>query len=130
MRFTRPGARPRHWPAIRLDSTQLRGGVLGARVENEGAGADLGPCEVLQFVLASVGRIELDVEVVVTAATSRRFLVHRHDVRKGTLEKAAVLLQQALESAGEGRIVVRIQVRETASMADGREVHLVRPARK
>src|ERR1700674_847375 len=101
MRFTRPGARPRHSTWCRLDPTQLCGGVLGPRVEDERAGADLGAREVLQLVPASVGRIELDVEVVMASASARRLLVHRHDVRKRALEEAVVLLQQALQRAGE-----------------------------
>src|SRR5579864_7057418 len=98
MRLTRPGARPDHTES---EGTKLRGCFLGARVEDERAGAQLGAGEVLELVLRPIRRIELDVEVVLPAAPPWRSLVHRHHVRKRLLEEAVVLLQQSLEIGGE-----------------------------
>src|SRR6202165_3306345 len=130
MRFTRPGARPRHRPCGWLDSTQLRGCVLGARVEDESAGAYLRTGEVLQLVACAIGRIELDVEVVMPAASPRRSLVHSHDVRKRPSKKAVVFLQQALQVASERLIVRSVEVGQPSAMSDRSEVNLVRPARE
>src|ERR1700681_2710516 len=115
MRFTRPGARPSQRPQARLDSTQLGGRVLGPRVEDEGARADLGPREVLQLVAAAVGRIELDMEVMVAAPAAGRLLVHRHHIWKRLAEQPVVLLQKAFEGSSERLVVVPIEVREGAS---------------
>src|SRR5690348_9596739 len=109
MRFTRPGAFPRHTGS---EGTKLRGGVLGARVDDERTGAQLGAGEVLEPVLGAVRRIELDVEVVVAAAAPWWFLVHSHDVRERLLKEPVVLLQQSLEIGGERQVVVRIEVGE------------------
>src|SRR4030088_1845359 len=128
MRFTRPGARPRHSPPGRLDSTQLRSRVLGPRVEDESPRAELRAGEVLQFVPSSVGWVELDVEVVMASTTTWRLLVHRHDIRKRPLEEAVVLLQQALQDVSEGLVVFLIQVGQPTAMLDGREMNLIRPA--
>src|SRR5882762_8907022 len=130
MRFTRPGARPRQAPSMELDATQLGRGVLGARIKDERAGAELRSGEVFQFVPASVRRVELDVEVVMAAAAAARFLVHRHHIGQRPLEKAVVLLQQALEVVGKRLIVLLVEVRQPPSMIDRREMHLVRPARE
>src|SRR5258706_13662308 len=130
MRFTRPGARPRQAASTDLDATQLGRGVLGARIQDERAGAELRSGEVFQFVPASVRRIELDVEMVMAAAATRWFLVHRHHVRQRALEKAVVLLQQALEVAGKRLVIILVEVRQPAAMIDRREMHLVRPARE
>src|SRR5882762_343048 len=113
-----------------LVATQLGRGVLGARVQDERAGAELRPGEVFQFVPTSVRRIELDVEVVMAAAAAGRFLVHRHDVGQRPLEKAVVLLQQALEVAGKRLVIVLVEGRQAAAMIDRREMHLIRPARE
>src|SRR6266566_8347088 len=130
MRFTRPGARPRQAPSTDLDATQLGRGVLGARIQDERAGAELRSREVFQFVPASVRRIELNVEVVMAAAATRWFLVHRHHVRQRPLEKAVVLLQQALEVARKRLVVFLVEVCQPASKTDWREMHLVWPPRE
>src|SRR2546423_5629086 len=98
MRFTRPGARPCHTCS---EGTKLRGGVLGPRVQDEGPGPKLRPGEVLQLVAGPVGRVELDVEVMVAAGAARRVLVHRHYLRKRVVEEPGVLFQQWLETARE-----------------------------
>src|ERR1041384_5217661 len=125
MRFTRPGARPCHSD---LDSAQLRGGVLGAGVEDESARAQLGAGEVLQLVLGAVGWIELDVEVVVLRTPTRRSLVHGHHVRERFVEQAVVLLEQCLQVARKGVIVSVVEIEQPASVVDWGEVDLVRPA--
>src|ERR1700682_3216385 len=130
MRFTRPGARPSHRPQARLDSTQLRGGVLGASVEDERAGADLGAGEIFQLVRGSVRRIELDMEVVMASAAAGRFLVHRHYIGKRTVEKAIVLLQESLQRARKRLVVIGVEISEPTAVAGGRQVDLVRPARE
>src|ERR1700693_144308 len=130
MRFTRPGARPTQRPLAPLDSTQLRRGVLGARIEDERAGAELGSGEVLQLVPAPIGRIELDVKVMVPAAAAGGLLVHGHDIWKRPLEEAVVLLQQAFERASKRLVVVGIEVGDATAMGDGRDGDLVRPARE
>src|SRR5207302_4827352 len=94
MRFTRPGAFPCHVS----EGTKLRGGVLGSRVEDERARSKLRAREVLELVARAVRRIELDVEVVVARTASRRSLMHRHHIRKGTLEKSVIFLEQRLQS--------------------------------
>src|SRR5437588_10889490 len=94
MRFTRPGARPCH--AV-LEGTKLRGGVLGSRVEDERARSKLGACEVLELVACAVRRVELDVEVVVARSATGRSLMHRHDIRKRTLEQPVVFLEQRFQ---------------------------------
>src|SRR3977135_1842769 len=99
MRFTRPGARPRH--VVALETPQLRGSVLGARIEYECPGAKLRAGQVLQLVPASVGWIELDVKMVVRPAAARRFLVHRHHVGQRYVKQAVVLLKHALENSRE-----------------------------
>src|SRR5690348_17497112 len=101
MRLTRPGAFPRQTRDKGSEGTKLRGGVLGASVEDEGTGAELGAGEVLELVLGAVERIELDVEVVVAAASPRRLLVHRHHIRKRLLKESVVLLQQSFEVGRE-----------------------------
>src|ERR1700693_4770709 len=101
MRFTRPGARPTQRPLAPLDSTQLRRGVLGARIEDERAGAELGSGEVLQLVPAAIGGIELDVKVMVPAAAAWRLLVHGHDIGKRLAEQAGRLLAQGFERSGQ-----------------------------
>jgi hypothetical protein len=82
----------------------------------------------LKYLAGSVGWIELDVEMVVPGATTWRFLVHGHDIRKGAIEKPVVFLQQALEDARERFVIVVVEVQKPTAMADGREVHLIRPA--
>src|SRR5215471_21118461 len=127
MRFTRPGAFPAQ---VRSESTKLRGCVLGPRVDDERAGAELGSGEVLQLVLRPIRRIELDVEVVMTAATTGRLLMHRHHVRQRLVEEAVVLLEQPLQRRGEGYIVVRVEVGEASTVPCRREMHLVGPSRE
>src|SRR6266542_6540511 len=134
MRLTRPGARPRQrltrTGRDRLESTKLRSFVLGARIDDEGAGAQLRPREVLELVASPIRRIELDMEVVVVGAAAGRRLVHRHHVREWLLKQAVVLLEQAFEDSREGSVVVRIEVSQPAAMPDRRDVNLVWPARE
>src|SRR5690348_9713574 len=103
MRFTRPGARPRQ-RTLGLEATQLRGGVLGARIEDERAGSQLGAGQVLQLVAGSIRRVELDVEVVLPATAAWWLLVHRHHVRQRAAEEPVVFLEQALQDGGEGKV--------------------------
>src|SRR2546421_3604912 len=77
MRFTRPGARPCQ---LDLEGTKLRGRVLCPGVEDERARAELRPREVLELVAGPVRRIELEVEVMLSAGAARRFLMHRHHI--------------------------------------------------
>src|SRR6266571_2135914 len=122
MRFTRPGARPCH---SALEGTKLRGGVLGSRVEDERARSKLGAGEVLELVARAVRRVELDVEVVVARTASGRSLMHRHHIRKGTLEEPVVLLEQRLQAGREGPVIVRVEVGESTAVIGRREVDLV-----
>src|SRR6266478_3258450 len=102
MRFTRPGARPCHAAGrSRLGSTKLRGFVLGARVDDERPGAELGSGQILQLVARAVRWIELDMEVMILARPARRSLVHGHHVWQGTVEQAVVLLEHAFQDSRE-----------------------------
>src|ERR1700693_5188748 len=106
MRFTRPGARPCQVSC--LESTQLRGGVFGPRVDYERAGAQLRAGEVLQLVAAAIGWVELDVKVMVCTAAAWGLLVHCHHVWKRNVEKAVVLLQHALHDPRERFAVLQV----------------------
>jgi len=81
-----------------LEATQLRGGVFSARVHDESAGAELGACQVLELVPASVGRVELDVKMMVRAAGAWWLLMHRHHIGQRDVEQAIVLLPVAQRS--------------------------------
>src|SRR5712692_8615874 len=110
MRLTRPGARPCHATGcLPLGLTQLRGLVLCARIDDESAGAELRSRQVLELVARAVGRIELDMEVMVVAGAARRGLVHRHHIRQGAIEKPVVLLQQPLQDSRERLVVVGVE---------------------
>src|SRR5438309_3322116 len=105
MRFTRPGARACH---TRSEGTKLRGSVLRPGVENEGTGPKLRPREVLQLVAGPVGRVELDVEVMVAAAgPAWRRLMHRHHIGERLVEQPVIFLEQSFEGARK-RFVVRL----------------------
>src|SRR5665213_39579 len=128
MRFTRPGARPCH--VASLDSTQLRGGILGARVDDERAGPKLRAGQVFELVAAAVRWIELDVKMMARAAPARWFLVHRHDVGERNVEEAIVLLQNAFKDARERCSILFVKVEKPRPVPPGGDVHLVRPPRK
>src|SRR5438477_13057165 len=106
---------------VGLEGTKLRGGVFGARVEDERAGPELGAGQVLQLVPGPVGWIELDVEVMMPMASPGRALVHRHHIRKRLGEEAVVLLQEAFEVPRKRLIVLLVEVRQAAAMRDRRE---------
>src|SRR5260370_13328489 len=102
MRCTRPGARPCEGAGRSpLGATKLRGLVLCARVDDEGAGSELRPGKVLKLVGRAVGRVELDMKVMVVASAPGGRLVHRHHVRQRAFEKPVVLLQQAFQDSRE-----------------------------
>src|SRR5712692_10517400 len=102
MRFTRPGARPCHATGrLTLGFMKLRGLVLCARIDDESAGAELRSRQVLELVARAVGRVELEMEVMVVTGAARRWLVHRHHVSQRAFEKPVVLLQQPFQDARE-----------------------------
>src|SRR5258706_5216710 len=125
MRFTRPGALP---VQEELEGTELRGGVLGTRVEDERAGPKLRAGQVLQLVAGPIRWIELDVEVMVAISTTWWLLMHGHDVRQRAVEQPVVLLQQAFQVDGKRHGVFLIEVKQAAAMVGRREVKLVEPA--
>src|SRR5712692_1167242 len=129
MRLTRPGARPCHATGcLPLGFTQLRGLVLCARIDDESAGAELRSRQVLELVARAVGRIELDMEVMVVAGAARRGLVHRHHIRQGAFEKPVVLLQQPLQDSRERLVVVEIEQPPTVSSRS--QLDLIRTSRE
>src|SRR5229473_3886402 len=129
MRLTRPGARPCHATGcLPLGFTQLRGLVLCARIDDESAGAELRSRQVLELVARAVGRIELDMKVMVVAGAARRRLVHRHHIRQRAFEKPVVLLQQPLQDSREGLVVVAVEIEESATVSPRSQVHLIRPS--
>src|SRR5467141_3285316 len=131
MRFTRPGARPCHAAGrSRLGSTKLRGFVLGARVDDERPGTELGSSQVLQLVARAVWGIELDVEVMLLARPARGRWVHGHHIWQRTVEQAVVLLEHAFQDSRERLGVVWIEVEQTRAMAHRREMHFVGPPRE
>src|SRR5205814_1500630 len=77
------------------------GRVLCPGVEDERARAELRPGEVLELVAGPVRRIELDMEVMLSAGAARRFLMHRHHIGERLVEEAVVFLEQPLEDARE-----------------------------
>src|SRR5713101_2965429 len=131
MRLTRPGARPCHATGcLPLGFTQLRGLVLCARIDDESAGAELRSRQVLELVARAVGRIELDVEVMVVAGAARRGLVHRHHIRQGAFEKPVVLLQQPLQDSRERLVVVGVEIEQSPTVSPRSQVDLIRPSRE
>src|SRR5947207_15601035 len=98
MGFTRPGGRPGQ---LDLEGTKLRGRVLCPGVGDERARAELRPGEVLELVAGPVRRIELEMEVMLSAGAARRFLMHRHHIGERLVEEAVVFLEQPLEDARE-----------------------------
>src|SRR5712692_3904534 len=131
MRFTRPGARPCHATGrLTLGFTKLRGLVLCAGIDDEGSGAELRSRQVLELVARAVGRVELDMEVMVAAGAARRCLVHRHHVRQRAFEKPVVLLQQPLQDSGEGLVVVAVEIEQSATVSARTQKHLIWPSRE
>src|SRR6266446_1313883 len=129
MRFTRPGARPCHATGrLPLGFTKLRGLVLCARIDDESAGAELRSRQVLELVARAVGRIELDMKVMVVAGAARRRLVHRHHIWQRALEKPVVLLQEPLQDSREGLVVVAVEIEQSATVSPRSQVHLIRPS--
>src|SRR5258708_23164560 len=109
MRFTRPGARPCHDTGrLALGFTKLRGLVLCARIDDESARAELRSRQVLELFARAVGRIELDMKVMVVAGAAWRRLAHRHHIRQRALEKPVVRLVQPLQDSREGLLVVTV----------------------
>src|ERR1700674_1263066 len=128
MRFTRPGACPRHVPC--LESTQLRRSVFGPRIDDECPSAELRAGHVLDPIPAAIGWIELDVKVMVRATAPRWLLVHCHHVGERNLEEAVIFLKHALQDPGERFAVLRVKVEQTGPMPQRSDMHLVRPPGK
>src|SRR5712691_3727540 len=129
MRFTRPGARPCHATGrLPLGFTKLCGLFLCALIVDESAGAELRSRQVLELVARAVGRIELDMKVMVVAGAARRCLVHRHHIRQRAFEKPVVLLQEPLEDSREGLVVVAVEIEQSATVSPRSQVHLIRPS--
>src|SRR5271168_2122446 len=108
MRFTRPGAKARLRSGATFDRrAQLRGGLLGEGVGDEGAGAQLGAREELELVGAAQRRVELDVQVALALRCAglvrgdRGSLMDGHDVREGALEQRVVAARERLQSGCE-----------------------------
>src|SRR5712692_2039710 len=126
MRFTRPGARP--CQPDTSECAELGGRVLGPCVQDERAGTELRARQILELVAAAVRWIELDVKVVVAAASARRLLMHRHHIRKRALEEPVVSLQNTLQDRSQRCVLLPVEVEEPGSMLARSDVHLVRPA--
>src|SRR5713226_1080198 len=131
MRLTRPGARPCHaLGRSRLSSTELRGLVLCPCVDDECAGPELRSSQVLELVPSAIRWVELNVEVMVVQHSARGCLVHRHHVRKRTVEEPVVLLQQAFQDSRERFIVIAVEIEQSGAMTYRRKVHLIWPTRE
>src|SRR5260370_17566768 len=130
MRFTGPGARPCHDTGrLPLGFTKLRGLVLCARIDDESARTELRSRQVLELVARAVGRIELDMKVMVVAGAAWRRLVHRHHIRQRAFEKPLELLQQPLQDSREGLVVVTVETEQPATVSPRSRGHLIRPSR-
>src|SRR5258708_9293991 len=131
MRFTRPGAGPGHGTGrLALGFRKLRGLVLCARIDDESARAELRSRQVLELVARAVGRIELDMKVMVVAGAAWRRLVHRHHIRQRAFEKPVVLLEQPLQDSREGLVVFTVEIEQPATVSPRSQVHLIRPSRE
>src|SRR5256885_15407416 len=67
---------------------------------------------------------------MVAAGAAGRLLMHGHHVGKGLVEEPVVFLEQALEAARERNVVRLIEVGQSATMLERRQVDLIGPARK
>src|SRR5260370_8643847 len=110
MRLTRPGARPCHaLGRSRLSSTELRGLVLCPCFDDECAGSVLRSSQVFELVPSAIRWVVLDVKVMVVRDPASRRLVHRHHVRKRTVQAPAVLLYESFHNYRERLIVTPSQ---------------------
>src|SRR5260370_30170440 len=129
--MTRAGAGPCDDAGrLALGFPKPRGLVLCAPIDDESARAELGPRQVLELVARAVGRIELDMKVMVVAGAAWRRLVHRHHIRQRAFEKRVVLLEQPLQDSREGLVVVTVEIEQPATVSPRSQVHLIRPSRE